>query len=218
MRTFYTRIHPRWKRYDYRLPGIYFVTAVTLDRARLFGVLRRGECVLSPLGVIVRDAWRCIPERFPGVELDAFVVMPDHVHALLVLPESASNSLSEIVGWAKSRSAHGINVMRGTGGSRIWQTSFHDSIVRTARGRDRVRQYIESNPRPTRPTYRRGRRTGAGDRPTGLRRWPDTTIECDDPTMQERWRGNDVMAVCVPPTAPPVRPAPAIPSTCRRTR
>lgn len=150
MRKFYTRIHPRWKRYDYRLPGIYFVTTNTFERAPLFGVLRRGECALSPLGQIVRDAWHRVPERFPGVELDAFVVMPDHVHALLMLPEqpeSQAISLSSIVGWAKSRSAHEINVLRGTPGARVWHTSFHDSILRDAEALERVRRYIALNPR-----------------------------------------------------------------------
>lgn len=129
---------------------MYFVTAITRDRARLFGVLMGGRCVLSPSGLIVRDTWKRLPERFPCVELDAFVVMPDHVHALILMREQLGPelaSLSDIVRWAKSRSAHEINAMRGTPGSRVWQTSFHDSIVRTRLGCDRVRRYIELNPR-----------------------------------------------------------------------
>lgn len=150
MRKFYTRIHPRWKGYDYRLAGIYFVTTNTFDRAPLFGVLRRGECTLSPIGQIARDTWRRIPAQFPGVELDAFVVMPDHVHALLMLPErpeAEAISLSSIVGWAKSRSSRDINAVRGTPGARVWHTSFHDSILRDAEALGRIRRYIELNPR-----------------------------------------------------------------------
>lgn len=159
MRTFYTRSNPRWTRYDYRLPGIYFVTTNTLERVPLLGALRRGECVLSPSGRIVRDTWRRISERFPGVELDAFVVMPDHVHALLVLPEqpeSEAISLSSIVGWAKSRSAHEINALRGTPGARVWHTSFHDRILRDPEALHRVRRYIENNPR--RASFKAARR------------------------------------------------------------
>lgn len=150
MRKFHTRLHPRWKRHDYRLSGIYFVTTNTFERAPLLGELRRGECDLSPFGQIVRDIWRRTPERFPGVELDAFVVMPDHVHALLMLPErpeSEAVALTSIVGWAKSRSAHAINGSRGTPGARIWHTSFHDRILRDPEALHRVRRYIENNPR-----------------------------------------------------------------------
>lgn len=153
MRSFQSRIHPRWSRYDYRLPGLYFVTTITLDRVPMLGALCRGECVLSPFGLIVHRTLQQIPQRFPGVELDAFIVMPDHVHALIgILEQPAATgtprtSLSDVVCWAKSRSAHEINVMRETPGNRIWQTSFHDSIVRTPDGRDRIRRYIELNPR-----------------------------------------------------------------------
>ena len=150
MRRFHDRIHPRWTQYDYRLPGTYFVTTITLDRVPLLGALEQGECLRSPFGDVVRDVWQRIPEGVPGVELDAFVVMPDHVHALIVLSdrnESTPLALSRIVGWAKSRSAHGINLLRGTPGQRVWQASFHDRIVRDAEALMRIRDYIERNPR-----------------------------------------------------------------------
>jgi len=150
MPKFYTRIHPRWDRCDYRLPGIYFVTAVTHERAPLLGTLRGGRYAFSPSGLIVRDTWQRIPERIPAVELDTFVVMPDHVHALIALherPEPEATPLSQIVGWAKSRSAHTINVMRGMPGCKVWQTNFHDSIVRSSEAVYRIRNYINSNPR-----------------------------------------------------------------------
>ncbi len=129
---------------------MYFITTVTLGCAPLLGALRHGECALSTFGLVVRRVWQDIPQRFPGVELDTFVVMPDHVHALLAMPEQtaeAGTSLSDVARWAKSRSAHEINVMRGTLGARIWQASFHDRIARTPDARDRIRRYIELNPR-----------------------------------------------------------------------
>ncbi|HEV2643772.1 MAG TPA: transposase, partial [Candidatus Elarobacter sp.] len=150
MRKFGNRTSPRWQHHDYALPGAYFVTAVTRNRSPLLGSLRGDECALSSAGLFVRDVWRSIPQRFAGVELDAFVVMPDHVHALLMIherPESAMRSLSAIVQWAKSRSAHHINVSNGTLGKPVWQASFHDRVARTIAERDRIRRYIEDNPR-----------------------------------------------------------------------
>lgn len=90
MRRFHSRTHPRWRLYDYRLPGTYFVTAITLDRVPLLGALEQGECLLSPFGEIVRDVWQRIPEEVPGVGLDAFVIMPAHVHALIALSLTAT--------------------------------------------------------------------------------------------------------------------------------
>lgn len=150
MRRFYDRIHPRWKEYDYRLSGTYFVTTITLERVPLLGALKHGQCVLSPFGEIVRDVWERVPGNVPGVLLDAFVVMPDHIHALIVLAvcnESTPLALSRIGGWPKSRSAHAINLRRGTPGQRVWQASFHNRIVRDTDALSRIRDYIESNPR-----------------------------------------------------------------------
>jgi len=73
----------RLQGYDYTQPGAYFVTLVTYHRACLFGDIVDGEMRLNDAGRIAEQCWLDIPSHFPDVELDAFVIMPNHVHGIL---------------------------------------------------------------------------------------------------------------------------------------
>jgi REP element-mobilizing transposase RayT len=74
----------RLRGYDYTRPGAYFVTLVTQGRVCLFGKVEEGEMRLNAAGEIVRQEWLRLPRRFASVKLDAFVIMPNHIHAILV--------------------------------------------------------------------------------------------------------------------------------------
>ena len=73
----------RLKDYDYSLPGDYFLTICTQDKRRLLGSVIKGRVCLSHAGMMVSEVWRNIPTRHTGVELDTFVVMPNHVHGIV---------------------------------------------------------------------------------------------------------------------------------------
>lgn len=73
----------RLKGYDYTQLGAYFITIVTYDRAHVFGAVVDGEMRLNNAGRIADQCWRDIPAHFPHVALDAFVMMPNHVHGIL---------------------------------------------------------------------------------------------------------------------------------------
>ncbi len=75
----------RLKGFDYTRAGAYFITMVTQDRLPLFGEIVGGEICLSPLGTVARQQWERLPRRFPHVGLDEFVVMPNHVHGIIVI-------------------------------------------------------------------------------------------------------------------------------------
>ncbi len=75
----------RLQGYDYAQEGVYFVTVCTQDRACLFGAVADGEMQLNNSGQIAKAAWDELPARFPSVRLDAFIVMPNHVHGLIVV-------------------------------------------------------------------------------------------------------------------------------------
>lgn len=74
----------RLRGYDYAQAGAYFVTLCTQDRACLFGDVVDGAMRLTDAGAIVDDVWRAIPDHFPGVRVDEYVIMPNHVHGVLV--------------------------------------------------------------------------------------------------------------------------------------
>ena len=71
--------------FDYTQAGAYFVTICTQDRECLFGEVVAGEVVLNTYGRVVDTFWHRIPRHFPQVELDAWVVMPNHMHGIIVI-------------------------------------------------------------------------------------------------------------------------------------
>lgn len=104
---------------------------------------------------MVLNVWEALPERFPGIMVDTIIVMPDHVHGILMLgtePEiPAAHSLSDVIGGFKSISA--VEYGRGVrqAGWRpydghLWHRSFRDTIVRTERMLEAFRDYIAGNP------------------------------------------------------------------------
>ncbi len=84
----------RLKGYDYSLVGGYFITTCTMKRNHLFGDIMNGEMRLNEYGETVQDVWRGLPMHHPHVVLDAFVIMPNHVHGIIVL----SNDIAGNVG------------------------------------------------------------------------------------------------------------------------
>jgi len=75
----------RLKGYDYAQEGVYFVTVCTQNRACLFGAVADGEMQLNNAGEIANATWNELPVRFPSVGLDAFIVMPNHVHGIIIV-------------------------------------------------------------------------------------------------------------------------------------
>jgi putative transposase len=74
----------RLKNYDYTLPGAYFVTMNVWHRERLFGTIQHGEMRLTPAAQIVAACWQRLPAAF-AIRLDAWVIMPDHFHGIIVI-------------------------------------------------------------------------------------------------------------------------------------
>jgi REP element-mobilizing transposase RayT len=149
----------RLRGYDYSVPGAYFVTVCAQDRRCLFGEVVDGVMVLSLAGLVVDSWWGTVPRRFPGVGLDAYVVMPNHFHGIVVLQTTADGmeraagdvSLAYVMQWFKSATTKDYRRGVTTDGwqpfrGRLWQRGYHDHIVRDERDLERVRGYIEANP------------------------------------------------------------------------
>jgi REP element-mobilizing transposase RayT len=75
----------RLKDYDYTQHGAYFITICTRNRERLLGSVQDGQIVLNDVGNIVESVWQGLPNRFPSVGLDAYVIMPNHVHGIIAV-------------------------------------------------------------------------------------------------------------------------------------
>ena len=145
----------------------YFVTICTRDRACLLGEIVDGEMRLNEAGEIARRCWEEIPRHFPFVELDAFVVMPNHVHGITVIqgrgeksfaPTFAPTSTAPTTTIAQSPSITIGSIVRGfkigvtkwfranTDLHSIWQRNYHEHVVRNEEELAAIREYILANP------------------------------------------------------------------------
>lgn len=78
----------RLKNYDYSQPGCYFLTVCLKNREHFFGAIENAEMQLSDIGTIARKCWLEIPEHFPLVHLDEFVIMPNHIRGIIIVDDS----------------------------------------------------------------------------------------------------------------------------------
>lgn len=153
--------------HDYGRAGYYFVTVHIHDRAPWFGRVEEGKMVLSARGKIVSRCWNEIPGHFNGVQIDGFVVMPDHVHGILIVGDNVGDGharplhadtdtapgktrrchekLPVVMGSFKSAVTKRIHLSDGSGRFR-WQRSYYDHVIRDEAGLARIREYIRDNP------------------------------------------------------------------------
>ncbi len=157
----------RLRGYDYAQAGAYFVTICAHNRECVFGESMGGEMRLSNIGKIADECWNAIPEHFQQVELDEFVVMPNHIHGILVITDFVGathasplqksplqeqprgpnpKSVGAIVGSFKSAVTTRINRLRDTPRTPIWQRNYYEHIIRTERELNVIREYIHNNP------------------------------------------------------------------------
>jgi len=163
----------RLKGYDYTQPSAYFVTICTQDRTCLFGEVADGKMRMNEAGLMVQSVWDQLPAFYPGVGTDAFIVMPNHVHGIVVTeptpvgaglvpahngitPENRATTrvaltVGDVVGAFKSRVT--VAYTRGVKKSgwppfpgRFWQRNYYEHIIRNDESLNRIRQYILDNP------------------------------------------------------------------------
>ena len=140
----YLRRSNRLKGYDYSRPGAYFVTMC------LYG--REPYLEIPAVRAIAEGTWNALPQRFPTIYLDEFVVMSDHVHFILWLRPDAYNRppLSRIVGAYKSLTARAalahLRTLGDICGDHFWQRDFYDHIITHKAELHEIRHYICENP------------------------------------------------------------------------
>ena len=144
------RTHPRLRGYDYSASGAYFVTICTHNRIPYLSRVYVGradpgapDLRLSPTGEYLKQLIEATPQHYPGVSIDNFIIMPNHFHVLLTFgdgaPGSARPTLSQIIKLWK-------RFTNKKAGVQLWQSSFHDHIIRDERDYLQHWQYIDDNP------------------------------------------------------------------------
>jgi len=149
----------RLKDYDYSQAGAYFLTICTYNRECTLGDVVDGVIVLNDFGKIVESVWSDLPKHYSDVRLDAFIIMPNHVHSIIFIvganvragfkPAPTTNKrhpLSELVRGFKTFSSRCVNEIRGLSGTPVWQRNYYEHIIRNEKDLNEIREYIVNNP------------------------------------------------------------------------
>ena len=157
--------------FDYSQAGAYFVTMVTQNRKLLFGKVMDGEMVVNDLGRAVEKLWLEIQEHFDGVNVDTFVVMPNHLHGIIeidnegrissvaarhAVPQHEDNfemfgkpvrgSIPTIIRSFKSAVTKQYHEMTNTQNARLWQRNYYEHVIRDEKEYQAIYDYILTNP------------------------------------------------------------------------
>jgi len=159
--------------WDYGWNGAYYITICTKDKKHIFGEIMNSKMYLSNTGIIADIFWHEIPKHSSFVELGEFVVMPNHIHGILIFDKPDDGNNTDIV-----ETGHALSVQQSIGQSRFqnigsktissiigsyksavtrhanrlclengWQTRFHDHIIRNYAEFQKITEYIVDNPK-----------------------------------------------------------------------
>jgi putative transposase len=158
----------RLRGYDYSQPGHYYVTICTQAKEHLFGHIVEGDMHRSELGDYAARCWEWLAQQYAYIDLDEWIVMPNHLHGIIVITDRRSDSggtpgtngkaggasrsapttrkpLGRLVGAFKTVSTDRINERRGTPARLLWQRDFYDHIIRDDDELNKIREYIRTN-------------------------------------------------------------------------
>ncbi|MBW2185548.1 MAG: transposase [Deltaproteobacteria bacterium] len=154
--------------YDYSQGGVYFITICTDNKECLFGEIVNGHMMMNNLGKIVADEWIKTGTKRDNINLDDWVVMPNHFHGIVIIDNDmeqypsvgaqravplsgrfgclVAGSLSTIIRSFKSAVTKQTNIIRQTPKLPLWQRNYWDHVVRDEADLNRIREYIHTNP------------------------------------------------------------------------
>ena len=152
----------RLSSHDYSSAGFYFVTIITRGRENFLGEIINHKMILSDIGKIIYEQWLNLPEHFSDIELDEFIIMPNHIHGIIVKKylsreeinsmnfknqslENTKQHLSKIIRFYKSSCTRIINSTQ----NKIyfgWHKNYYDEVIRDNYSLNNIRKYIQLNP------------------------------------------------------------------------
>jgi len=152
----------RLKGYDYSQNGGYFITICTANRLCLFGEIIDGEMVLNEFGNIVDKCWLEIPKHHPSVRLEEYIIMPNHIHGILVIhddigvqnfePLRIENKFQKIIPHSIGSIIRGFKIgvtkyfRQNTDIYNVWQRNYYEQIIKDDISFDTICKYIINNP------------------------------------------------------------------------
>lgn len=154
--------------YDYSQEGWYFITICTQNRLCLFGEIIEDRMRLEEAGLMIDLWWRKLPGKFKNVQMDKYVVMPNHLHGIIMVGAAPRGrpdiqrenqeqsyriapTLGDIVDWFKTMTTNqyirGVKIKSWKPFSeKLWQRNYYEHIIRDEKELNHFRQYIADNP------------------------------------------------------------------------
>jgi len=142
------RKNPRLPGYDYSQAGAYFVTICTKNRKWFLGEIRKGVMRPSKAGKMVLSVWQKLPDRFPNMSIDEHIVMPNHLHGVVIIGDNQDDASAASLGaMVRAFKALTASKIRSDGEADFgWQRNYFEHVVREERSSNRIREYIQTNP------------------------------------------------------------------------
>ena len=129
----------RLKGYDYSKEGMYFITICTKNRAEILGKIKESNIIeLTEEGIIVEKHIKTIVDVFKNIIIDDYIIMPNHIHIIIVIKDKETVTISRIIKQYKMYVSKKI-------GYSIWQKSFYEHIIRNEKEYYKIKEYIENN-------------------------------------------------------------------------
>jgi REP element-mobilizing transposase RayT len=162
----------RLKAFDYSQPGAYYITICTHQKKCVFGEIIEEKMILNPIGKIAHFQWGQLVHRFPNITLDQFIVMPNHLHGIIIIHENLNHayenkqkppidqkpsinkfqqiipgSLGSIIRTYKGTVSRRYHQTRFVSIKPLWQRGFYDRVINDEDELNTVREYIIFNPK-----------------------------------------------------------------------
>ena len=144
----------RLKKYDYSTPGAYFVTICTHKKSHIFGKIDNEQMQLNKLGIIVNNEILLIKSHYSNVQIEKYTIMPNHIHMIISISETErinpfptkKHDISNIIGKFKAGVTRNVgNAFMHSAPKTIFQSSFHDHIIRDENDYKKIWEYIDTN-------------------------------------------------------------------------
>ncbi len=158
-KKFYERGSIRLPDYDYTQDSLYYITLCCQHRLTLFGEVINGELGLNAAGKMVEEEWKALPARFPEIRLHAYVVMPNHFHAIVEVhdieqtnsknekPRTLGNILAAFKSIVTVNFTHGVKELGWQPfDKKVWQRNYWEHIIRNDQAYQKITEYIIENP------------------------------------------------------------------------
>ena len=136
--NYFVRKNPRLKEYDYTLGGYYFITICTKAKAHYFGEIREEKIIYNDIGKLAYKNIEELESIYKSIKIDKFVVMPNHIHMILIIKKETTLCIPRIIKQYKEWITKEIK-------QSIWQKSYYDHIIRNEKDYLRIWKYIDEN-------------------------------------------------------------------------